>query len=45
MTVERYLLSSAADEGRELPQDSINETKVVLEAQQQQLVVDTVEDS
>jgi len=36
MTVERYLLSSAADEGREPPQNSIDETKVALEAKQQQ---------
>ena len=36
MTIERYLLSSAEDEGREPPQDRVDETKVALEAQQQQ---------
>jgi len=43
MTVERYLLSSAADEGREPLQNSVDETKVALEAQQQHGVVHAVE--
>jgi len=45
MTVERNLLRSAADEGREPPQDRVDETKAVLEAQQQQCVGHAVEGS
>jgi len=36
MTIKRYLLSSADNEGREPPQNSVDQAKVALETQEQQ---------
>ena len=37
MTIEQYLLSSAGNEGREPPQNGVDQAKVALKTQKQQL--------